>query len=211
MAIGTLAAIGIGAAGIGGAMSASSNKKAAKNAAAAQLQATEMNNALARDIYGQNKSTLSPYINSGIAPNALLSGAIGAGDRTAYNNAFRDYIGSSDYAFRDATGTNALAGGYAGSGTFQSGAALKGLQDYRTNLQAGYRSEFNNLLGNQQALGLSGASALAGVGQNYVNTISANNNAGAAATANAALIKGQNNPLANALGLVGGGLFGMGR
>lgn len=205
MALGT--ALAIGAAVGGSILSSSSAKKGAKNAAQAQLAATESNNALARDIYGQNKTALSPYIQSGIAPNALLSGAIGAGDRGAYNNAFRDYIGSSDYAFRDATGSNALAGGYAGGGTFQSGAALKGLQDYRTNLQAGYRGEFNNLLGNQQALGLSGASALAGVGQNYVNTISANNNNNAAAQANAALIKGQNNPLAGALGVIGG--FGL--
>lgn len=126
------------------------------------------------------------------------------------NDAFRSYIANSDYGFQFGEGANKVNSGYAGAGTLQSGAAMKALEDYRQNLQQGYRNEFTNLLGNQQGVGLAGASALAGVGQNYVNTVSANNNNAADARSNAALIRGQNNPFANALGVVGGGLFGMG-
>lgn len=284
MAIGTLAAIGLGAAGIGSALGASSSKKAAKNAAQAQLQATESNNALARDIYGKNEGYLAPYAQQGLPasyalnsflgltptqpaqtmaqPNAMAqfapqygyegydgagmgyrppgmafnprepdifgtnsimgaptaigttgygSGTVQAGPMVSGRDAFKSFIENSDYGFKFGEGANAINSGYAGSGSIKSGAAMKALEDYRQNLQSGYRGEFLNLLGNQQGVGLSGASALAGVGQNYVNTISANNNNAADAKANAALIKGQNNPLANALGVLGGGLFGLGR
>lgn len=201
-----------GALALGGSLlSSSSNKKAANKAADVSLQTAEMNNALARDIYGQNKGVLAPYIASGVQPNALLGGAAGYGDTAGYQNAFKNFIGNSDYGFQFGQGANQVNSGYAGAGTLQSGAAMKGLEGFRQNLQSGYRGEFNNLLGNQQALGLSAGSALAGVGQNYVNTISANNNSAGSAAANAALIKGQNNPLANAMGLLGGGIFGMGR
>lgn len=126
-------------------------------------------------------------------------------------NAFGNYIANSDYGFQFATGANQVNSGYAGSGSLQSGAAMKALEKYRQNLQSGYRTEYTSALGNQQGVGLSAGSALAGVGQNMVNTISANNNNAANAIGNAALIKGQNNPFASALGALGGGLLGLGR
>jgi hypothetical protein len=126
-------------------------------------------------------------------------------------DAFRSYIDNSDYAFQRGQGLDALNSGWAGAGSLQSGAALKDSISFGKNLDAGYRNEYMNLLGNQQGVGLSGASALAGVGQNYVNTISANNNSAGTAQANALLAKGANNPFALALGTIGGGLFGMGR
>lgn len=125
-------------------------------------------------------------------------------------NAFGNYIDNSDYGFQFATGANQVNSGYAGQGTLQSGAAMKALEDYRQNLQSGYRGEYMNALANQQGVGLSGASALAGVGQNYVNTVGANNTAAGNAAANAALVKGQNNPFANALGMLGGTILGGG-
>lgn len=211
MAIGTMAAIGLGAGALGSVLGGKSQKKAANTAANAQIQTATMNNALARDIYAKNEGYLAPYAQSGLQPNALLGGAMGYGDTGAYQNAFKNFIGNSDYGFQFGEGANAINSGYAGQGTLQSGAAMKALEDYRQNLQSGYRGEFNNLLANQQAVGLGAGSSLAGVGQNYVNTVSANNQNAGDARANAALIKGQNNPLANALGVLGGGLFGMAR
>jgi len=212
MAIGTLAAVGLAAAGVGTALGASSNKKAATTAANAQTQATTSNNALARDIYGQNKATLAPYVAAGVPATSALNAFLGLGtpqQQGAANSAFGSFINNSDYGFQFGEGANALNSGYAGSGMIRSGAAMRDLEQYRQNLQQGYRTEWTNALGNQQSLGLGAASAQAGVGQNYVNTISSNNQNAADALSNAALIKGQNNPLANALGLVGGGLFGM--
>lgn len=124
---------------------------------------------------------------------------------------FRQYIQNSDYGFQFGEGSNRVNSGYAGNGTLRSGAAMKDLERFRQNLQAGYRGEYTNLLANQQGVGLSGASALAGVGQNYVGTVSANNQNAGDAAANAALMRGANNPFANSLSLLGGGLFGYGR
>lgn len=216
MAIGTLAAIGLGVAGVGSAIggisSANAQKNAANKAADVSLQTARENNALTREIYGENKAMISPFVNTGTQANALLSGAAGLSDPTAYRNAFRDYIGNSDYGFQFGQGANRINSGFAGAGTLQSGAAMKALEDYRQNLQSGYRNEFNSLLGNQQGVGLSGASALAGVGQNFVNTISANNNAAGTAAANAALAKGSiGNPVANTLSMLGGGILGLAR
>lgn len=211
MAIGTLAAIGIGLAGVGSAVGGISAGKGASKAADISAQNNADNNALAREVYGQNKEVLNPYAQSGLPANALLGGAAGYGDQQGYRDAFRNYIGNSDYAFQAQEGGNQLNSGYAGAGTLQSGAAMKGLERFRQNLQSGYRNEFNSLLGNQQGVGLSAGSALAGVGQNFVNTISANNNAGSAAAANAALYKGANNPFANTASMLGGTILGMGR
>ena len=265
MAIGTLAAIGIAGAVGGSVLGAKSANKASKRAANVATQTAESNNALARDIYGQNKETLSPYVNAGLPatsalnsflgltptqqpqqqPNAMaqfapqgqiyegfdgpgrflnaqepnvyggqFGGGFGGGvpqsgqfQQPTVNgrDAFRTFLDNSDYGFQFQQGGNALNSGYAGAGTLQSGAAMKGLEEFRQNLQSGYRGEFTNLLGNQQGVGLAGASALAGVGQNYVNTISQNNNSAGTAQANAILAK--QNPFANALSLAGGGLF----
>lgn len=191
----------------GSLLSSKSNKKDANKAADVSLQTAQMNNTLARDIYGQNKATLDPYVQSGIKPNALLAGGMGYGDTGAYRDAFRTFIDNSDYAFQFGQGADRVNSGYAGAGVLRSGAAMKGMEDYRQNLQAGYRGEFNNLLANQQAVGLGAGSALAGVGQNYVNTVSANNNNAGTAAANAALIKGANNPW-NSVALLGGTIFG---
>lgn len=208
--MGIATAIGLGVAGLGSALAASSTKKAANTAAASADRTATMNNALAREIYGKNEGYLAPYVQSGLQPNALMAGAMGYGDQGAYRDAFKNFLSNSDYAFQAQQGGNAVNSGYAGAGVLQSGAAMKGMEDYRQNLQSGYRGEFNSLLANQQALGLGAGSALAGVGGNYVNQVTANNNNAGAAAANAALIKGQNNPLASAAGVIGGGLFNWG-
>lgn len=211
MAIGTLAAIGLGAAGVGSFLSSKSNKKAATYAADTSYQTAALNNALAQNIYGQNKEALTPYMNVGNQASNTLNSLLGYHDAEAGQSAFRSWLRNSDYAFQFDEGENRLNSGYAGAGTLQSGGAMKELERFRQNLQAGYRGQFMNALANQQGVGLAGASALAGVGQNYVNTVNANNTNAGDAAANAALLKGQNNPLANAIGLLGGGVFGMAR
>lgn len=149
----------------------------------------------------------------GGVPQGAPQGQVQPNAASQFNSgdAFRRYIANSDYGFQLGEGMNRVNSGYAGNGTLQSGAAVRGAEDYRQNLQTGYRGEFANLLGNQQGVGLSAGSALAGVGQNFVNTISANNNSAGTAAANAALTKGANNPFANALSLAGGAAYGLGR
>jgi hypothetical protein len=233
MAIGTMAAIGIGAGVLGSVLSSKSQSKAAKTAANTQAQVASQNNALAANIYGQNREALSPFMARGNAAGNALNDMLGIGQPGTMQSfgdgdrflgspmagsanpggmdPFRQFIQNSDYGFQFGEGANRINSGYAGAGTLQSGAAMKDMERFRQNLQSGYRGEFMNALGNQQGVGLSGASALAGVGQNYVNTISANNQNAGDAASNAALMRGANNPLAGALGMLGGGLFGMAR
>ena len=286
MALTTALALGIGAAASlgGAALSSSAQKSAANKAAQVATDTSATNNALARDIYGQNKQALAPfmqrgnvagdYINAmlgipstqigtmggqqgqptyqpnqamqygedfGYSPNQFgvqygmggndyrgqitnggflpqrfgptaqgTQGAIGQTQGVTTQNAqdaFGQYIKNSDYGFQFGQGSNALNSGYAGAGTLQSGAAMKAMEKYRQDLQSGYRNEYMGALGNQQGVGLSGASALAGVGQNYANSMTNNNNAAGNALANAALANGSSG-FGNALGAIGGGLFG---
>lgn len=217
MPIGTTAAlaIGLGAAGVGSAISAGSNRSAARTAAQTQQNVANQNNALAASMYAQNSANLAPYLARGNVGSEYFNGFYGLpqGDTGGARNAFRNFLENSDYGFQFGEGANRVNSGYAGAGTLQSGAAMKGLERFRQDLQAGYRGEFTNALANQQGVGLAAGSALAGVGGNYVNTVSANNQNAGDAAANAALIRGQNNPFANALGIIGGGAinYGLGR
>lgn len=299
MAIGTAAAIGLGVAGVGSVISSKSQSKAASQASDATLQASRENAALMREIYGQNKEVLNPFVQRGNVAgdhiNALLGlgGTIGGqqqggpatmslpqspsmnalsnlppatrqrnygvglsedytlprgtlhpgawntppeqggamnrvpfaqnvpqgggstptqtgGGQTAQeaaNAAFDIFRNSTGYQFRVNEGQDAMNSGFGASGTLQSGAALKALDDYRQNMASNEFGNYMSYLGNQQGVGLSAGSALAGVGQNYANSMAANNNNAASAIGNAALVKGQNNPFGNALGMIGGGLL----
>jgi hypothetical protein len=136
------------------------------------------------------------------------SGFGGQTAQQAAGNAFDIFRNSTGYQFRLGEGMNALNSGYAGAGVLQSGDALIKANEYGQNFASNEFGNYMGYLGNQQGVGLGGASALAGVGQNYVNTISNNNNNAGTAQANAQLVAGQNNPFANALGMAGGFLMG---
>lgn len=277
MAIGTLAAVGLGLAGAGSVIGGISSGKAAGKAADTALQTAEANNALAREIYGQNQQVLNPYVQRGNAagnqmnallglggpapvapgaapqPNALaqqaapsgwrdlwqggrtpLPGTVGGyaggtfspdgtpvttgGNGTpsvpadpgrAANDAFDIFRNSTGYQFRLGEGMDSLNSLYAGAGTIQSGAAMKAAQRYGQDFASNEFGNYMGYLGNQQGVGLSGASALAGVGQNYANSVMTNNNNAGSAAMNAALYRGSNNPLAGALGMIGGGMYGL--
>lgn len=225
MAIGTLAAIGLAAAGAGSVISASKQAKAAKKAANVasdtSLQVAREDNELAKFIYGENKATLAPWQTMGLdaAPriNAmldLLPGGAGA------KMGFDAYKGSTGYDARLQEGMDAIRGSFSGNGTLQSGAALKGLvrygQDYASNEFGNYVNSLmprlNSLTGTRD-LGFNAAGAQTGVATNYSGQVMANNQNAADTKINAALYKAQNttSPFGNALSLVGGGLFGMGR
>lgn len=319
MAIGTIAAIGLGAAGIGSFLSSKSQSKAtskaAQTAADTSLQVAQQNNALAAGIYNENKTALSPYMARGNAAGDQINALLGIGGPQqpaapqtapqvtslysgsnpaaapigwqAFNNqtagqstdellarvdamraargyaaqnpqpyrdqlldsfpvddgpqtqpyaatqapqaapaaaqsvaspqaaqsAFDTFRNSTGYQFRLGEGANALNSLYAGSGTLRSGAAARALQDYGQNMASQEFGNYMGYLGNQQGVGLAGASALAGVGQNYANSVMANNQNAGDTAINAALYKAGNktNPFANTLSLLGGAAFGLAR
>jgi hypothetical protein len=193
MAITTAAAIIGGSliAGAGTAAAASSSSRASNRATQAAQQAANQNNALQRDIYSQNAARLDPYTQrgnmAGETLNAMLSGGTGADDAFAR---FRDGTGFN--FIRDET-LNATRGAFAGRSVGQSGAAMRALQDRASNLATvNGVNPFMNALQQQQQTGLIGASSLAGVGQNFGNAVSNNNNSAASATGNAALANAYN-------------------
>lgn len=153
--------------------------------------------------YGQNEGRNLPT-SGGTSPVSSVT-------QDQAKNAFASWLGNSDFAYQSALGENQVNSGFAGSGALQSGAALKALQTRQNNINQGYQGTWMNSLAGQQSLGLGAASALAGVSTNFGNQVSANNQNAADATSNAALINGQNNPWANALSTIGGGLLGSSR
>lgn len=225
MAIGTLAAIGLAAAAGGSIISSSKQAKAAKKAANVasdtSLQVARENNDLAKFIYGENKATLAPWQEAGLAAaprvNAMLDLLPGG---SGVNMGFDAYKGSTGYDARLQEGMDAIRGSFSGNGTLQSGAALRGLarygQDYASNEFGNYVNSLmprlNSLTGTRD-LGFNAAGAQTGVATNYSGQVMANNQNAADTKINAALYKAQNatSPLGNALSLVGGGMFGMGR
>ena len=278
MAIGTLAAIGLGLSAVGGVMSSNSQSRAASQAADASNYAADRSAEVIRQNYSDSAAALRPWQTQGLAANALLNDSLGIAspqpqiqpmgpqgglggqvnpygglggqydpmggigntwrDRVgrdfgqpqglgsytmptagtpqpqapapSYRDSFGNWIKNSDYGFQFATGANSVNSGYAGAGTVKSGAAMKGLEQFRQNLQQGYRGEYNALLGNQQQMGLGAASAQAGVSQNQGNALANIYTNQGANNANAALMRGQNS-FGNTLSTIGGGLFGYGR
>jgi hypothetical protein len=124
-------------------------------------------------------------------------------------DAFNTYKNSTGYQFRLNQGMDAINSGYAGRGVLQSGAAMQAINDYGQNMASAEFSNYLGQLGNQQALGLSGASALAGVGQNYANSLGNIYQNQGANQANAALAAGQGGmQFGNALAGLGGQILG---
>lgn len=320
------AVIGAGGSIVSGAMSSSAQNKAAQTAADSSVAVADKNNALYREIYGENKAMLSPYANNGIEPsNALndlllgthtfnpsasvpatapatgsasggaLSGfqtapvvakvplgsdpsSVGPAERaityggepgalstigpTAIGNRMRggalqgrlgdagispvsgtpstpppgtpptangsapssalsawdQFRNGTNYQWRLNQGMGALNSSYAANGTFDSGAADKGRIEYGQNFASNELSNYMNLLAGQQAMGLSAAGAVAGVGTTYAGNIAAQNTNAGNAAANAALIAGQGKAnmygsIGQGVGQIGGALFqyGMGK
>lgn len=82
---------------------------------------------------------------------------------------------------------------YAAMGALESGAAMKGIENYASGHAAGALNTYLDDLYRQEALGMSAASATVGVGQGLVSQMTANNNAAASAAGNAALAAGNAN------------------
>lgn len=126
-----------------------------------------------------------------------------------YQSAFDNYRNSTGYQFRLNQGMNAINSGYAGAGTLQSGAAMKAINDYGQGMASQEFGNYMNALGNQQGIGFSAASAQAGVGQNYANSIGNIAMQNGANQANAALVKSQNTAGAiSSVANIAGNLYG---
>jgi hypothetical protein len=133
----------------------------------------------------------------------VTTGGVSAAD--AAGQAFDTFRNSTGYQFRLGEGMNALNSQYAGAGAVKSGAAMKDAVEYGQNFGSNEFGNYLTALGNQQGVGLSAGSALAGVGQNYANSMASINDARATGIGNAALSNANN--LNSMIGTLGAGIL----
>jgi hypothetical protein len=119
-------------------------------------------------------------------------------------SAWDQFRNSTNYQFRFDQGNKAVQMSALPTGGYDSGQTRKALTEYGQNFAANELGAYMDRLAQQQSFGVGAASALAGVGQNMVGQISANNNNAAGAAANAALVNGS--ATANMYGQIGGAL-----
>lgn len=174
-----------GVASIGSAVVSSSASTKAANAA---KDAAAQNNALQQDIYNQNKANLSGYTESGNKATSSIDALLGnGGDQAAQDAAFQKFLGSTGYQFQTDQGEKAVTAALGSKGLLDSGAALKSLNNYGQQQALTGFGTYASLLQGQQSTGLSAASALAGVGQQYADAVGTNNTNAANTVGNAAL------------------------
>jgi hypothetical protein len=99
MAIGTIGAIALGASALGGVASAVSTGNASRAAVNASQQATAENNALARDIYGQNRATLAPFVQQGTAATSYINQLLGIAPQAQPQPQMMGMGGGGQFAF----------------------------------------------------------------------------------------------------------------
>jgi hypothetical protein len=152
----------------------------------------------------------------GLPPIGGTAAAAAPGATPSPNNAmagFNTFYNSPTYQFPLQQGIKAVNTGYAAKGALESGAAMKGIETFAANNAAGALGTYMDQLYRQEALGEGASAALAGVGQNMVAQVSANNNNAGSAAANAALVAGQGrastyNAIGSGIGQLAGGIAG---
>lgn len=165
-------------------------------------------------------SALDAWRHTGAAPVTTAPPATGAtGGATAPSgalSAYDQFKKSINYTGRLAEGQNALDSQWAAHGGLDSGAASKAAIKYGQNFASNELSNYMNLLAGQQAMGLSAAGAVAGVGTSYAGNVASQNTSAANAAANAALANGQAQAgmwgsIGQGAGQIGGALFQYGQ
>lgn len=141
------------------------------------------------------------------APQATVGGITNG---QAANDAFKTFLDSINYNWQLEQGNNAFNGAWAGAGTLQSGAAEMARSDYNRNMaqSLAYQPWLSGVsdIANR---GFGAASAQAGVGQNYANSVSGLNSANANAMAQLQIAKaGNNSSTIGGLGMIGANVLG---
>jgi hypothetical protein len=190
---------------VGSVLGAGSQKKAAKTAAKATIEAQQKNQAFATDMYDKNTAMFRPQTQFGDSADKMIAGLLGTGgDAAASANAFKGFQNSTGYQTNLQEGLDAVTANNAARGTFQSGATAKALQDRGTQLNNQYLQQFLGNLTNQSNTGTAAKGAIAGQGTNLTNTIIQGNNTTADAIGQKAIAKA--NIFSNLLNNIGSSL-----
>lgn len=117
-----------GVASIGGAILGSKAQKKAANAAAqAATDNTAANNALASQIYGENKQTLSPFVNTGTQASSAINALLGLGGPGPTVGGPTNGAGSAQIGASPAGGYMAPGNSMWGGGGMWNGEPIDGL------------------------------------------------------------------------------------
>lgn len=133
---------------VGGVLSNKSAKKQARQLEAAGQQAAVQ---------------FQPFQQSGVAANALLSGALGiGGDPLAAQRAFQQFQNSTGFQSQLAAGQQAITGSNAARGLLDSGATAQALTSFGQDLAQRGFGNFLGMLGGVAGQGLNAAQGVAG-------------------------------------------------
>jgi hypothetical protein len=157
---------------------------AANSAAKAQQQASQANISNNNEILGNVAADVNPTIGFGNQAGSELAGLLGTGGNAAASqNAFKNYLGSTNYQFQLGQGLQGV--GYLNAPNLYSGATGKALNNYAQGMAGNALYGYEGLLQNQQGLGLQGSSIYANAGTNIAaqNAQARNLAAGAQGTA----------------------------
>ena len=150
-------------------------------------------------------------LNAPTLPAQQPQGAVTATPPANPMSGYQQFVASPYYQFPLQEGHRSLNHGLASRGAINSGAAIKEAIKYGQNYGYGRMGEYIGLAERQAGRGISGASAIAGVGQNALMAMSQNNQTAADALSNAAIARGAANTnmwngIFGGLGQLAGGL-----
>ena len=166
--------------GIGALAGGVLQSNAAGNASKAAQQAAQQNLQFEQGVYSNAQGNLNPTITEGNQAGGALAGLLGTGgNATASQNAFQNYLNSTNYKFQLGQGEAGIT--YANAPAFSSGATAKALNNYAQGQAGSALQGYEGLLQGQQGLGVQAGSALAGVGTNIGGQVASANNSAASA------------------------------
>jgi hypothetical protein len=173
------------------------SSNASRNAARTAQNVANQNNQLQADIYARNTAALDPYVQAGNTATPAIQALLGlqgtgAGAQANQNAAFNNFRNSAGYQDQFNEGARAVTSALGNRGLLDSGAAQRALTRYGQAQSNQSFGDYYNRLERQQQIGLAGASAIAGVGTNYANTVSQNNIYAGETAANASLTNAAN-------------------
>lgn len=158
------AMMAIGAVG-GGLIAANATKSAAGTAAASADRAS----ALTNDQYQQTRADQAPYRDAGYTSLAQMSKGTEAGGEFNRNFTMADYTADPGYAFRLQQGEQGINRAAVAGGNRYSGATLKALAGYNSNMASQEYGAAYNRFQNDTSARFNRLASIAGTGQTATN------------------------------------------
>lgn len=199
----------VGASAAGSVLSANAQKKAAGKAAAAQTAAVDQSVAEQRRQFDAMKQLLAPYVSAGETALTKQLGLIGLGGEGEQQAAISALEAGPEFGALTRSGEEAILQNAAATGGLRGGNVQEALAKFRPEVLSGLISQQFSRLGGIAEMGQNAASGQASAGMSLANNLSNLYGQAGAATAGAALARGQAN--ANLFGnLAGAAGYGMG-